>query len=229
MYTPPMLSAMSKHPLVFALLPLLLLGCSSQPTTLGGPVATTASGDDARDSGAMTDLAASPKWSQPSCRWLKHGAYVLAYPQETALYRAAYEVGYIDMQETGTTNRTGTPEPTWRIALTEQGKVVAAECPPSTKPEVWGVPVSRRQLIAGKFVAQAQGHGQRTTYEVDYTWVPTEVGEKVRHELTGTMQVQEGRYRTKVYLKRGPDFTVNVGPNGWYVDAVDELGAERVP
>jgi|SRR5688572_5318845 len=210
---------------------LYLAGCNSAPSTLGGPVAgkvSSATADvrtpETRDAGAMEDLIASEKWTEPRCRWLKTGAWVLAWPQETALYRAAYDAGFIEMVEVGQGNRIGKPEPAWRITLTEKGKTETAEC---TTPgaDNWGVPVSRRRLISGRYAGE--DYGGRTVFEVDFEWVPTPIGEQVKHELTRYMTVEEGTYRTRVYLynSRG---RIDRGKNGWSVDAIVEMDGQGI-
>src|SRR4051794_19417625 len=68
-----------------------------------------------RDRTAIAAIQASENFTEPSCRWLKRGAWVLAYPQDTALYKAAYDARYIEMEQVGVANRTGTIEPAWRI------------------------------------------------------------------------------------------------------------------
>ena len=180
---------------------------------------------EARDAAAVAALVRSEKWSGPSCRWLKQGAWVLAYPQETALYRAAHQAGYIEMKEVGRDNRIGRPEPAWRIALTEAGKAEAVTCQPGSDPDTWGVPVSRRELVSATYAGESPGYTARKVYEVEYRWVPTAVGEKVKRVLTGNMAVQEGTYRARVYLVNSPDA---IDPSGWYVDQVGELDGERV-
>ena len=43
--------------------------------------------------------------------------------------------------------------------------------------------------------------------------------------LTVNMTVEEGTYRAKVYLQKGPG--ISGGPNGWYVNAINDLDARR--
>jgi hypothetical protein len=201
-------------------------GCSSKPAARESEAAaaTPAASGGGGDAGALADLQASPKWSGPRCRWLETGAWVVAYPQDTALYRAAYELSYIEMTEVGRANRIGTPEPAWKISLTDSGKAEAATCPPTSKPTSWGVPVSRRQFISGK---NAGASGERTVFDVEYAWVPTDVGVRVKFVLTDKMAVEEGTYRTKVYMRKTRGFT-GAGANGWSVDQIDERGAVRL-
>lgn len=201
---------------------LLLSACGAQEREAGGAAETS---PQARDSAAVAALIASDRWSGPSCRWLEHGAWVLAYRSETALLRAAAQVGYIRMEQVGQGNRTGNPEPAWRITLTDAGRAAAATCPPTSKPDVWGVPVSRRELVSASFVGSSALNDERMIYDVEYRWVPTRVGERVARALTGTMAVEAGTYRTRVYLLKSPEL---LDPSGWAVDQIDELGAERV-
>jgi hypothetical protein len=201
-------------------------GCGSGPAPGesqegGAPSASP----ERRDAGAMADLQASATWSAPRCRWLETGAWILAYPQDTALYRAAHDLGYIEMEEVGQGNRIGVPEPAWRIALTDEGRAEAAKCPASSKSTVWGVPVSYRRFTSGTHVGEDAG--VRTVYEVEYDWEPTAVGGKVKHVLTDKMTVEEGTYRTKVYMRKGRDL-IAPGPNGWMVVAIDDFAAVRL-
>ncbi len=174
-----------------------------------------------RDRTAVADLMKSEKFSGPRCRWLKYGAWILAWPSETHLYRAAQEVGIIEMEEVGTDNRTGTPEPAWRITITEAGKNEIADCPKvSPGRNDWGVPVSRRRLISAKYVGEGTRYSGITLYDVEYEWVPTAVGEKVKAHLTGPMKVEEGKYRAQISLKKVP--------HGWYVDQTNDFAAVRI-
>ena len=63
------------------------------------------------DAGAFADLQASAEWLDPRCRWLETGAHLLAYPQDTAVLKAARDLGYIEMEQVGMGNRIGTPNP----------------------------------------------------------------------------------------------------------------------
>lgn len=219
------------RPHISAVIPLLgmaifVAGCSSKPTSgVSTEAEVAAASDGGGHAAALADLQASAKWTGPRCRWLETGAWIVAYPQETALYRAASDLGYIEMTEAGQANRTGVPQSAWRIALTDAGKVEAAKCTGSSRRAVFGVPVSQRKFIAGKFV-ESEPYG-RTVYEVEYAWVPTGVGERVLGVLTDKMAVEEGTYRTKVYLRKGRAANTAAG-NGWVVDAIDDLGAVRL-
>jgi len=173
-----------------------------------------------RDRTAIVDLLASEQFSAPRCRWLKYGAWILAWPQETALYKAANELGYIEMEQAGTDNRIGTPEPAWKITITESGRAEIADCKVVNGDDDWGVPVSRRKFISAKYVGDDPGGSGNTTYEVEYEWVPTAVGERVKSVLEGNMAVEEGKYRAQVWLRKNPD--------KWYVDQLHDGAAERI-
>jgi hypothetical protein len=193
----------------------LAAGCGSRAETgAEAKAATTASSDEDRDAGAMEDLEASDQWREPSCRWLETGTWIAAYPQDTAVYRAAHALGYIEMEQVGTVNRIGTPEPAWRVALTETGKAEFADCPRQSKSSAFGVPVSRRELISGTYAGK--DYDERTAYDVEFRWVPTDVGSRVRDVLTSHMTVEEGTYTTKVYMRNGPR-VVKPGEHGWVV------------
>lgn len=174
-----------------------------------------------RDRTAIADLVRSDKFSGPRCRWLKYGAWILAWPSETHLYKAAHQFGYIEMEEVGTDNRIGTPEPAWRITITEAGKAKIADCKVVNGRNDWGVPVSRRKLLSARYAGEANAYSGLTIYEVDYEWVPTEVGDMVKAHLTDKMAVEEGKYRTKTWLRKGSE--------GWYVEQIDDLGAKPIP
>jgi hypothetical protein len=107
--------------------------------------------------------------------------------------------------------------------LTDAGKTEAADCPPSSKATVWGLPVSRREFVSGTY--EGNDAGGRSVYEVEFDWVPTEAGDRVKDVLTGNMTVEDGTYRTKVYMQSGPG--VIGGPNGWRVSAINDLDARR--
>ena len=176
---------------------LLVTGCGSTSSSGGSAAGTAASSSDG-DAGALAHLQTSEKWTAPRCRWLEHGTWILAYPQDTALYRAAADLGYITMEQVGEGNRIGVAEPAWRIALTDAGKDEAAKCPPSSKSSVWGVPVSQRRFLSGKSLGK--DYGQRTIFEVEFEWVPTDVGERVKGVLTDHMTVEEGQYTARAYM-----------------------------
>jgi hypothetical protein len=203
---------------------LLCTRCSTPPAPAAPGNASTAV-PPVDDTGAMADLQASEKWKTPSCRWLETGAWILAYRQETALYGAARDLGFIEMEQVGTGNRYGTPEPAWKIALTDAGRSESAKCGRgSTKPQVWGVPVSERRFVGGRRVGQDAYTPDRFTFEVEFDWVPTAVGERVRHVLTKQMTVQQGSFRTKVAL-RYSDRLIKRGSNGWWTEEIFDLAA----
>lgn len=60
------------------------------------------------------------------------------------------------------------------------------------------ITVSRRRFISARYAGEAGNYSGLTIYELEYDWVPTEVGERVKAHLTGTQQVEEGRYVHKV-------------------------------
>jgi hypothetical protein len=168
---------------------------------------------------ALADLQASPEWLKPRCRWLKTGAWILAFPQETAVYRAAYEAGFIEMTQVGEDNRIGTVEPAWKIALTESGKIESASCSTAAGQSGFGVPVSRRRFVAA--AAPQKDLSGYSIFEVELTWVPTAVGESVRHVLMEHMSVEEGPSTARVTMARGPGI-LGTGANGWAVMRVDD-------
>lgn len=204
--------------------------CSSSAATDApdtGAAARIAAGrtGPADDAGAMVDLQSSEKWINPSCRWLRAEAYVVPSPNEESLYRAASQMGYIDLTETGQQYHLNRMAPVFNVKLTDRGKETSATCGPTSKATSFGVPVSARRFGSGRFVKQET---HRTVYEVDYTWVPTPVGDQVMIALSGHMAVQVGEYRTKVYMRKMRGVSPATGANGWMVDAIDERGAQKL-
>jgi hypothetical protein len=219
---------MRRTSLITGLLSLTLLaaGCSSEPAAAGSAAtATSAAGVVRDDAAALADLQASDKWTDPRCRWLESGAWVLASVQEEALYRAASLMGFIEMTQAGQAYHLNRQAPAWKITLTDAGKAEAGTCSPTSKPTSWGVPVSKRQFTSGRFVEEQPGG--RMVYAVDFAWVPTSVGDQVVFALTGRLAVENGAYRTKVYLRKGRA-VIAPSQHGWLVDAIDDRGAERV-
>ena len=216
-----------------------VLGVALFGTACGSdPVATTAATKDAwvppgvtfrtgSDDGAMADLQADSTWSRPRCRWLETGAWVLAWPQETALYEAARDFGYIEMEQVGMGNRVR-PEPAWKIALTDAGKAESARCGSgSSRSEVWGVPVADRRFISGRRIKEPDMYNpDQTAFEVEFEWVPTAVGDRVKHVLMNKMAVEQGVHRTRVSLQY-PKHGINKGANGWWVAQIADTAMTR--
>lgn len=195
-------------------------GGGDQPKASATDAAATDAG--ATDEGAMADLQASAVWREPRCRWLKSGTWIAAYPQERAVYQAAADLGLIEMREAGQINRTGNPEPAWNIKVTDAGKAEAATCSPATPPN-FGVPVSRRQFVSAKRL-EVNFAGD-TPFEVEFIWVPTSVGDRVRHELTGNMAVEQGPAQARASMRRARVTTP--GANGWAVLRLDDMPRAR--
>jgi hypothetical protein len=210
-------------------LALFCTGCSSEPTAAAGahaiPGVTLRTGTDA---GGMADLQASDEWNKPSCRWLETGVWVLAYRQETAIYEAARDLGYIEMSQAGTANRIGTPEPAWKVSLTDAGKAESEKCGSgSSRSEVFGVPVSQRRFISGKRIKEPDMYNpDRTVFEVEFEWVPTAAGDRVKYVLTDKMSVQQGVASANVSLKYGERVT-SKGGNGWWVEQIHDISGAR--
>ena len=209
--------------MAFACFTVVSTGCGSEPAAAatGGavlPKLTTGS-----DAGAMADLRDSPRWAEPRCRWLETGAHVLAYPQDTAVLEAARDLGFVEMEQVGTGNRTGRVEPAWRIRLTDAGRAESAKCGSgSTRSTTFGVPVSQRRFISGKRTAEADMYSpNRAMFEVEFEWVPTSVGDRVKYVLTGNMAVEQGLAKATVSMLHG-DRAVNKGANGWTVQAIND-------
>lgn len=171
-----------------------------------------------RDSTARASLEASEKWRTPTCRWLEHGPWVLAWADETLVYRAAQEAGYIEMEVVGQGNRVR-PEPAYKITLTELGKTETADCKTDSQGKpVWGVPVSRRKLVAFEYAKEGPNYSGVTYFQVTNEWQLTVVGEKLKDSLTpyGYMKPEQGTWHTTVMMKRIQ--------NKWYVDDLGEVG-----
>ena len=199
-----------------------LTGCSdSAATTAGGGASpATSAGTEA---GAMADLQASTAWAEPRCRWLETGAHQLFYPQDTAVLQAAAALGYVELEQVGTGNRTGVPEPAWKVALTDVGKRESSTCGRgSSRSTVFGVPVSGRRFISGRRVAEPDMYNpDQTTFEVQFEWVPTPAGDHVKNVLTDKMTVEQGLATARVVMLYGNRVT-NKGPNGWAVRAIQD-------
>lgn len=211
---------------------LLLAGCNAAPESSDGPPASTTAvveQADVRDAGALAAIQASEKWQEPRCRWLRSGAWVAADAQDTALYRAAHDEGYLDMTEGSWDPGLGQGQQAWRIALRDAGKAEAARCSRTSSPSTWGIPVSERVFISGRYVGVDESPGviHRWIYEVDFEWVPTAVGRRVGHELTGHRAIEEGTFRARVYLRRGADLR-SPGPNAWWVETIGDVEAVRL-
>ena len=210
---------------------LLLGGCA--PESSGeAPARSTAVAEQpaaVRDAGALAAIQASEKWKEPRCRWLRSGAWVAADAQDTALYRAAYDAGLIDMTEGSWDVSLGPGQQAWRIALRDAGKAEAARCSPTSSPRAWGVPVSERVFRSGRYVGVDESPGviNRWIYEVEFEWVPTAVGERAKRELTDHRKVEEGTFRVRVYLRRAPGVAAP-GANGWRVETIGDVEAEPV-
>ncbi len=109
-------------------LALFFTGCGSEPASAGADASKMPKVGTGTDAGALADLQASAKWKEPRCRWLETSAHILFYPQDTEVLKAARDAGYADVEQVGTGNRIGTPEPAWSVALTEAGKAESVKC-----------------------------------------------------------------------------------------------------
>lgn len=205
-------------------LALFCTACGSEPATSaaesrpGMPKLHTGT-----DESAMSDLQASAKWQAPRCRWLETGAHMLFYPQDTAVLMAARDQGWADVQQIGTGNRTGTPEPAWRVSLTDAGKAESAKCGKgSERSTVFGVPVTARKFISGKRIGEPDMYNpETTTFEVQFEWTPTPAGDQVKNVLTSHMTVEQGLATAKVQMMYGPR-VMGKGPGGWAVKAIHD-------
>jgi hypothetical protein len=195
-------------------------GCGSESASATAGTVKTATGTDA---GAMADLQTSPKWTEPRCRWLETGAHLLLYPQDTAVLMAARDLGYVEVEQVGTGNRIGTPEPAWSVRLTDKGKTESAKCGSgSSRAEVFGVPVSQRRFISAKRTGEPDMYNpNRTVFEIEFEWVPTAVGELVKNVLTSHMAVEQGLAKAQASMLYG-DRVTNTQSNGWTVQAINE-------
>jgi hypothetical protein len=210
--------------IALACLAVVSAGCGSEPSAAAA--AGSANGPkllSGSDAGAMADLQSSAKWAAPRCRWLETGAHVLASPQDTAVLEAARDLGFVEMTQVGTGNRTGRVEPAWRIALTDAGKAESAKCGRgSTRSTTFGIPVSQRRFISGKRTAEPDtSNPTRTMFEVEFEWVPTAAGDRVKYVLTGNMAVEQGLAKATVSMLYG-NRVVGKGANGWVVNAIHD-------
>ena len=85
--------------------------------------------------------------------------------------------------------------------------------------------MSRRELVSATYEGAYHLDATMRSYIVEYRWVPTRVGWRVRRDLTGNTAVEEGDFRTKVWLRSGRDLA---DPSAWYVDQVGGADAERI-
>lgn len=197
---------------------LFLVGCRSAPAgndDAGRPrnqASASAESPAERDEAVRAVIEASAAWQRPSCRWLKHGAWVVAYPSESKLYHAARDMGFIELEEVGQANRHGVPEPAYRVKLTEAGAEESARCDAVSQRDSWGIPVSERKLLSVAYKKEGAYPSGLTLFEVEFEWQPTDVGEMVKYDLTGTQAVQEGRDDMLVNMRRER--------NGWRLDAL---------
>ena len=189
-------------------------------TESGSVLPATSTGTDA---GAFADLQASAEWLKPRCRWLETGAHILFYPQDTAVLMAARDLGYAAVDEVGTGNRTGTPEPAWRVTLTEAGKAESATCGPgSSRSTTFGVPVSTRRFLSGKRTGAPDMYNpNRTMFEVEFEWTPTAAGNQVKYVLTNHMTVEQGLATARVAMLYNAR-AASKGSNGWTVQAIHD-------
>lgn len=221
------------HILVVLGLGFMLGGCGPEPESSGGPPASSTAAvegpDPVRDAGALAAIQASEAWKAPRCRWLSSGAWVAADAQDTALYRAAYDAGLIDMTEGSWDPSLGPGQKAWRIALREAGKAESARCSPTSSPRGWGVPVSERVFRSGQYVGVdgVPGASNRWIYEVEFDWVPTAAGERARRDLSGHRALEEGTFSVRVYLRRDPTF-IAAGGTEWRVQDIGDVEAVRL-
>ena len=107
--------------------------------------------------------------------------------------------------------------------MTDAGKAASATCGSgSSKPTVFGVPVSQRRFISAKRTAEPDMYNSnRTIFDVEFEWVPTAAGDRVKHVLTSHMSVEQGLATARVVMLYGNGVT-NKGPNGWAVQAIQD-------
>ena len=211
-----------------ATLAVVSIGCGSEPAieaTGGARMPKLVTGSDAS---AMADLQQSATWTTASCRWIDTGAHVLAWPQDTEVLKAARDLGFIEMEQIGTGNRIGTIEPAWRIAITEAGRTEAAKCAPgSSNSTGFAIPVSHRRFISGKRTKEPDMFNPNmTVFEVDFEWVPSGVGDRVRNVLTGRLAVNQGLAKAQVAMLYG-ERSGDAGTNGWRVKSMNDGSAGK--
>ena len=170
-----------------------------------------------RDASAREALLQSQLWLDPSCRWLEYGAWVVPDSQQAPIYKAAEEVGYIEMKEAGQDTRHYTPRPAYDVTLTDLGETETADCKTeSYGKKVWGVPVSRRSLKSLTYIKDGPAYSDYTYFALEEEWLPTTVGERVKDVLTSYMKVQYGTWHTQVLMRRVEQH--------WYVEQLGEVG-----
>jgi hypothetical protein len=191
---------------------------SSEARAAGVPALKSGS-----DAGAMADLQASTKWAEPRCRWIETGAHVLAWPQDTEVMMAARDLGYLDMEEVGSGNRTGRREPAWRVQMTAAGRTEAAKCGKgSARSNVFGIPVSQRRFVSGTRTTEPTPYNpDQAMFDVEFEWAPTAAGDRVKSVLTGNMAVEQGPATARLTMSFG-DRAAGRGANGWAVASIDD-------
>ena len=164
----------------------------------------------------MADLQASAEWTTPRCRWLEASANKFYFPQDTEVLKAAGDLGYAEIEQLDAGSRT-----TWRVKPTDAGKVESARCGRGTwKATAFGVPVSGRRFISGKNRPEPnQFTPGQAMFDVEFEWVPTVAGERLKNVLTGQWTVEQGLAKTRVSMLYGIHSGTK-GSNGWTVQAI---------
>jgi hypothetical protein len=163
----------------------------------------------------MADLQASPEWTRPRCRWFTTGANKLLFQQDTEVLRAAADLGYAEVEQVDSRGRT-----LWTVKVTEAGKVESARCGRTWKDAAVGVPVSVRRFLSGRNRPEPnQFTPGQAMFDVEFEWVPTVAGERLKNALTGQLAIEQGLAKTRVSMLYGIHSGTK-GPNGWTVQAI---------
>ena len=164
----------------------------------------------------MADLQASAEWTRARCRWLEASANKLYFPQDVEVMKTAADLGYAEVQQMESRGRT-----TWTVTPTEAGKVESAKCGPGNwKGNAFGVPVSvRRFTSANNRPEPNQFTPGQAMFDVEFEWVPTVAGERLKNVLTGQWTVEQGLAKTRVSMLYGIHSGTK-GSNGWTVQAI---------
>ena len=116
----------------------------------------------------------------------------------------------------------------WRVELTEAGKVESAKCGSSfLNQNSFGIPVSTRRFISAKQRPEPnQFTPNQAMFDVEFEWVPTTAGDRVKHALTSQRAIAQGLTTARVamlYNLRGTP----KGANGWTVQAIYDTDPPR--
>jgi hypothetical protein len=169
------------------------------------------------DASAMADLQASAEWTRARCRWLEASANKFYFEQDVEVLKTAGDLGFAEVEQLA--DKRG--RITWRVTPTEAGRVESARCGPrGFHAAAFGVPVSVRRLISAKNRPEPnQFTPGQAMFDVEFEWVLTVAGERLKYLLTGQWAISQGLAKTRVSMLYGIKSDTK-GRNGWTVQAI---------